>query len=194
MTKAEFIKELRLSLGRLKKAELKRTLEYYSELIDDRIDAGEREAEAIAALGSIESIAEQILSDAKEEGNLRRASRPINTALLILGSPIWVSLLIVAFALIFAVFVSVWAVVIAFIAADFAMAVSGLACIVGGALSGDLNSALFIIGSGCVSAAIGLALFYPVKLLTELCVRLVKWGGIAVGRFFKRLFKDPEVN
>ncbi len=194
MTKAEFIRKLRSSLGRLKKAELKQTLEYYSELIDDRVDAGESEAEAVAALGSIDDIAGSILGNASENGDLRPDSRPINTTLLILGSPIWLSLLIVAFAVILALFVTVWACIIAFIAADFALVVSGIGCIVGGAFSGSLNSALFIIGCGCISVAVGLALFYPIKLLTELCVKLIKWSSLMIAKPFKKVFSHSEVN
>ncbi len=194
MNKAEFLKALRSSLERLKKDELKRTLEYYSELIDDRIDAGESETEAVAALGSIEKISHQILADAAEQGNLRPNARPLNTTLLILGSPIWVSLMLVAFAVLLSIFIVIWSVVIAFIATDFALVVSGLGCILGGSLSGTLNSALFIIGVGCISAAVGLALFYPIKLLTDLCAKLVKWSVRMIARLFKKIFGKPEVN
>ncbi len=189
MNKARFLKALRSSLARLKKDELRRTLEYYAELIDDRVDAGESEADVIASLGSTEKISYQILADAAEEGNLRPTARPLNTVLLIIGSPLWLSLALAAFVVILAIFVSVWSVVISFIATDFALVVSGIALIVGGSLSGNLNSALFIIGCGCVSTAIGIALFYPIKLLTELCVRLVKWSALALGKTVRGFFK-----
>ncbi len=194
MNKAEFLRKLRSALSRLKKDERRRTLEYYSELIDDRIDAGESETDAVAALGSIERISHQILADAAEQGNLRPDAKPLNTTLLILGSPIWVSLMLVAFAVLLSIFVAIWSVVITFIATDFALVVGGLGCILGGSLSGTLNSALFIVGVGCFSAAIGLSLFYPVKLLTDLCVKLVKWSVRMIARLFKKIFGKPEVN
>ena len=63
MTKQEFTEQLRAKLQGLPEAELEERLLFYSEMIDDRIEEGESESEAISAIGNIDEIAEQILSD-----------------------------------------------------------------------------------------------------------------------------------
>ena len=61
----------------------------------------------------------------------QRRMEPWMIVLLVLGSPVWVSLLIAAASVVFAVFVSLWAVVISLYAATFALAVSAVGLLVG---------------------------------------------------------------
>lgn len=68
MSKKEFIKKLGRTLSELPNDERAKTLDYYSELIDDRVESGASEEEAVAAMGDIGSIRESILADAKERG------------------------------------------------------------------------------------------------------------------------------
>ena len=65
MTKIEFSERLKQTLvGRgLPREEAAKSVEFYLEMIDDRVEDGMNEEEAVAALGSIEDIAEQILYD-----------------------------------------------------------------------------------------------------------------------------------
>ena len=52
MTKAKFLKELSKLLKDLPKDEVKERLNFYSEMIDDRIEDGLSEEEAIKSIGS----------------------------------------------------------------------------------------------------------------------------------------------
>ena len=63
MTKNEFLTELRAALAGLPEEDVEKSLEYYSEMIDDRIEDGLSEEESVADLGSIEDIRKQILKD-----------------------------------------------------------------------------------------------------------------------------------
>ena len=63
MTKVEFLAELRAALAGLPEADIEKSLDFYSEMIDDRVEDGLPEEEAVAALGSIEDIKTQILKD-----------------------------------------------------------------------------------------------------------------------------------
>lgn len=56
MTKSEFILSLTEALSQLPGSERGRILEYYEEMIDDRIESGMNEEEAVAAMGSIDDI------------------------------------------------------------------------------------------------------------------------------------------
>lgn len=63
MTKQEFIKELSDKLGRLSKEEKSEYIEYYSEMIDDEIEDGLDEEDAVDAMGDIENIADKIMKN-----------------------------------------------------------------------------------------------------------------------------------
>lgn len=64
MTKSDFILSLSEALADLPGQERVRVLEYYEEMIDDRIENGMAEEEAVAAMGSIEEILKEAAPDA----------------------------------------------------------------------------------------------------------------------------------
>ena len=63
MNKNTFIITLRERLKGLPSEDIDKSVDYYCELIEDRIEEGESEEEAIAALGSIDEIVQKILAD-----------------------------------------------------------------------------------------------------------------------------------
>lgn len=66
MTKTEFIQKLTEALTDLPGAERIRALEYFEEIIDDRIESGMNEEEAVAAMGSIDNILKETESEVKQ--------------------------------------------------------------------------------------------------------------------------------
>lgn len=54
MTKEQFLRAVRERLTGLPQSDIDRSLDFYSEMIDDRIDEGLSEEEAVAAMGSPE--------------------------------------------------------------------------------------------------------------------------------------------
>ena len=117
MTKQEFIKKLNKKLSGLTRVEVKERLAFYSEMIDDRIEEGLSEGEAVSAVGDIDRIAMQI----KNEGNLDTGSEREKkkrltageTVLVIFASPIWIPLLLAALAVMASVYAVIWSVIIA---------------------------------------------------------------------------------
>ena len=63
MKKSEFIEALRGRLQGIPREDLEERLAFYEEMIDDRIEDGLSEEEALAAVGSVESVAEAILQE-----------------------------------------------------------------------------------------------------------------------------------
>ena len=63
MNKEIFIKELKKGFKRLPGEEKRKQLSYYSELIDDMIEDGMSEAEAVARLGDVKDICDNILKE-----------------------------------------------------------------------------------------------------------------------------------
>lgn len=63
MTKAEFLKALEEKLSALSAQDRVASLAYYEEIIDDRMEEGLCEADAVAAAGPVEEAAAQLLAE-----------------------------------------------------------------------------------------------------------------------------------
>lgn len=68
MTKREFLDELRQLTGALSDGERARLLEYYTEMIDDRMEEGVGEEEAVGALGDPAALASALVPVPREGG------------------------------------------------------------------------------------------------------------------------------
>ena len=111
MTKKEFLAALRRKLRTVPQAELRERLGFYSEIIDDKMEEGLTEGEAVADVGNIDEIATQILADVEiPEIKSKAAASPWQIILLIIGSPIWLSILISVYAVMWSVVITLWAV------------------------------------------------------------------------------------
>ncbi|MDL2289561.1 DUF1700 domain-containing protein [Clostridia bacterium OttesenSCG-928-F22] len=194
MTKSEFLLALRKALYPLPEEEIQKTLAYYSEIIQDAMEEGMTEQEAVASLESVEVIAEKILYDTplnvliKERA--RKSGRVVSTVLIIAGSPLWVPILLALLAVLLAGFVALWAVVLALGAVTVALVFVGIALFIYSVpafglwgIAGTLamvGAALCILGIGiCSVYIVYFAAKGVIKLLT-LLVRKVK------SAFFKK--------
>jgi uncharacterized membrane protein len=165
MNKQEFLAELKGRLHALDEVEIKKTLAYYAEIIDDRVEEGMTEEQAIEGMESIGAIAEQALQDAPLS-QLIRAKKPRNLsagtiALLVLGSPVWLPLLIAALAIVLSVFVVIWSLVVSLWAVVVSFAAGGLASIVAVPFVGGMASTLVYLGTGLALIGTALLLYQP---------------------------------
>ena len=183
MDKLDFLLALGQRLDVLSDEDRRASLDYYSEMLDDLIESGMTEQEAVVSLGSVDAIAEEILMDvplpklvkAKMKGKRRMTGTELT--LLIVGFPIWFPLLISVFAVIFSVYVSLWAVVISLYAADLSLAVSAPAALVGAILlfvAGEPASALLFLGAMLVLAGLSILLFHGCNAAAKGVVRFGK--------------------
>lgn len=126
MNKQEFLRRLETGLAGLGGDELEGCIHFYDEMIDARMEEGLKEENAVASLGSVDDIVAQIISEqplikaAKLRVVERKGISVWAIVLIVLGSPVWVSLLAAAVALLAAavavylsVLISLWAVDIA---------------------------------------------------------------------------------
>ncbi|MBQ4620421.1 MAG: DUF1700 domain-containing protein [Clostridia bacterium] len=172
MNKQKFLIRLKKALRGCSATEIQSRLAFYSEMIDDRVEEGFSEKEAIQAIGDPVQIAEEIRM---ELGEKKKDRRPLSTGakiLIALGSPIWLSLLIAASAVVFSlvislaavvfsVFVCMFAALICVFAAVFALGVSALACLIAGiacAFEGMFMQLLLWTGVSFVCAGLCIAL------------------------------------
>ena len=190
MTKQEFQAALTHALAGLPEEDVLRTVEYYSEMIDDRIEDGAPEAEAVAAVGSVEEIAAQVLSEVSLPKLIKNKLKPKRRlsgweiTLLVLGFPLWFPLLISAGAVLLSVYISIWAIIISLYATDLSLGCSALACLAGCVVMLATGySALSLVSLGAALLLAGLTIF--MLLGCNLAAR----GLIALSRAFGRAIK-----
>lgn len=183
MNKEAFILALGERLSELPWEEVDERLAFYAEMIDDRIEEGLSEEDAVAAVGSVDEIASQIIADIPLSQLVRKKLRPRRrlgagtVALLVLGSPVWLPLLISAFAIVLSLYVSLWAVVISL----WAVVASLLGCTVGGIVSGIIftlngngTAGAAMIGCTLMCAGLSILLFFACKAATKAVAQLAK--------------------
>lgn len=167
MDKLDFLMALEEALSQLPEEDRRSSIEYYSEIIEDRMEEGMSETEAVASLGAPDKIAEQILMDmplSKLVKSKVKKRRPISAGeivLLILGFPLWFPLLVAVLAVIFSIYVSLWSVVISLYAVFAALAASAFGVALGGialCIFSGIPQGFFLLGAGLTCA--GLALFF----------------------------------
>ena len=101
MNKQEFLRTLERLLKSLPKQESQKMLDYYAEMIEDRMEEGMSEENAVEDLGDVGVIAHQILSTQPvKEKKLSNPVKGLIVALLILGSPLWACIALALLALI----------------------------------------------------------------------------------------------
>ena len=199
MTKNEFLSALEKRLSGLPKEDMERSIEFYAEMIDDRMDDGMSEEEAVSALGDMENIVSEILNEIPLTKIIKKRmapSRKLKTweiVLLILGAPLWLPLVIVAACLVLVLYLVIWVVVICIYVLNLALFAGSLGFIafgVYGIIGGNILKGIFYIGLGITSLGLGLFCLLLSKVATK--------GAIAVGKglwlCIKRLFMRKEKN
>jgi len=176
MNKQDFLTISRKGLSGLPKDEIEERLSFYSEIIDDRMEEGLSEEDSIRDLGTTDEIISQIVSDiplskiVKEKIKPKKKLKTWETILLILGSPIWASLLIAAAAVIFSLYVASWALIISLWAVFVSFGASFLGGIIGGiilALNGNISTGIALISAGIVCAGLCIFAFFGCKAATK---------------------------
>ncbi|MBQ9783639.1 MAG: DUF1700 domain-containing protein [Clostridia bacterium] len=189
MTRNEFLSALAQKLYGVPEKDKESSLEYYGEMINDRIEEGMTEEEAVAALGSPEEIATQILRElplpklVQARVKPRRALRAWEIVLLILGAPVWLPLLLAAAVVILAIYVVLWSLVVSLAAVNVSVAAVSLVGFTGAVAflaEGGLADRLVMLGMGLVGAGLSILLFFGVRYAAQGVIWLGKkiWQGL----------------
>lgn len=195
MNKTEFLQALAEKLTFLSRKEVEERCNYYMEMIDDGMEEGLTENEALAALGSIEDIAAQILADtpltllAKERIKPERRLNGWEITAVVLGFPLWFSLLAAAFAVAAGIYASWWAVIISL----WAVFVSVAACSVAGFVAcailctgAELSAGLVMLAAGIFCGGLSIFVFFGCKAVTGVSLKLTKKIALWVKSCFVR--------
>ncbi len=183
MTKHEFLIELRRQLEKLSVADVEMSLDYYAEMIDDRIEEGASEEEAVKSIGSPLEIAAQIQNEKASEGEEKSSATPRRRlaaweiVLLILGAPIWLPLLVSVLTVIVSVFAVIWSLVAGLWGAEIsvgACAVMGILYLPIYLVQGKIWAGVTLLGTGIFLAGLSIFLFYGCRYATVGALALSK--------------------
>ena len=193
MTKQEFIANLRARLSALPKEELEERISFYCEIIDDRTEEGLSEEEAVSAIGSVDEIAEQIISDiplskiVKEKVTPKRRFKVWEIVLLALGSPVWLSLSVAAVAVILSLYVSLWSIIASLWAVFASFTGSAFGVIIAGCVFIFTDFALVglsMIGASLILAGVAVFSFFGCKAATKGIIALTKKMALGTKKLF----------
>lgn len=193
MTKHEYLAVLAKGLCDLPAGERDRFLDYYREMIEDRIEEGLDEGEAVAAIGEPDAVLREIRREVapqpEKPAAKKRVWRTWEIVLLVLGSPLWLSLLLAAVSILFSLAVTLWSLVVVVYAVTLSLLVCGLfglgySLVL--ALAGAGGSlALLVLGGGLFCAGGGMLCLLACVAATRGSMYLCRltWRGL------RRLFR-----
>lgn len=197
MTRELFLEQLQIALTDAKIEHVDSLVEYYNEMICDRIEDGMEEQDAIAALGSIDEIIKEMILE-KPIGTLVKdtVTKSHHTAkesgkntlwmvFIILGSPLWIPLLLTLLIILGVIYMIPWIMIMTFfiILASFGIsALAGIISFVNCLISMDIGTALVSLGVALILGSLSVFLVKPVLWLTKQTLQL----GASVIRSIKK--------
>ncbi|MDV4150726.1 DUF1700 domain-containing protein [Clostridium sp. AL.422] len=187
MNKSTFIDTLRKSLKLLDEDERNKFISYYEEIIEDYKESGFTEKEVIKKIGSPQSIANNILSE-QDIININIPSfksKILNIILLILGFPLWGSLLLAVILLILSAYIIIWCI-------PFTTGVTSISFFAASLLSiiGSPFMMADILSVGIIQLGVGIALVGTSILLGLITIYLSKKIIIITMQLTFNIFKS----
>ncbi len=183
MTKMQFLIALHDRLAGLPQSDKEERLNFYSEMIEDRMEDGLSEEQAVEEIGTVDAVVAQIVADtpltkiAKEKIKPKRKLKAWEIVLLAVGSPVWLALLVAAVAVLLSLYVSLWVVIVSLWAVFAAMvgcAVSGIAGGIAIAIAENNLAGVALLGMGLICAGLAILLFFGCQAATKGTVLLTR--------------------
>lgn len=195
MLKSEFLELLKKELYGLPEEDVRGHLEFYAEMIDDRIEEGLSEEAAVAAIGPIEDIVSHIIAEIPllsvvKERLMPKSTLPIwKMALIVLLSPIIFSLAVAAASVAVSLYAALWSALVALWATFAALVVASPAAIMSGVIMtfGSGVPGVVLMCAGLISAGLAIFAFFGCKEATRLTLVMTKKITVWIkGLFIKR--------
>ncbi len=208
MTKLEFLTQLESGLGVLTESDAQERLNFYSEMIDDRVEEGLSEEQAVAQIGDVNEIIASILAEIPQRAapkqpvivtpkpepkviaapqKEKKGIRAWQIVMLIVGAPLWIPLLAAALVIVLALLAVLWSVVVCMWAVFAALAGIGAGGVISGiatTVSGNLPIALQLLGMGLAGAGLAIFAFHGCLALTKGSAYLTKIVCKGIFRLF----------
>ena len=191
MNKEEFFTLFRHELSGLPKDDLEERIAFYEEIINDKMDEGKTEEQAISELDSVQTIVNQIASETslmklvKEKYKFNRSLRGWEIAMLILGFPLWFPLLLTGIVLLLVFYILTWLISILAVAVEASLASGGVWSIVcfSGALV-DGNAELMLLGMGLCGIGAAVLFLFVCKHAFKFNFRISKGLFLGIKKSF----------
>lgn len=177
MSKQEFLKKISEGLSNLPEEDVNKFVDYYCEMIDDGMEDGLSEEEAVETLGSVDDIVASIMMDMPISKLVKTRVKPSHTLraweiiLIVLGFPIWGSLLCAGIAVVFSLYIALFSVIFALYAVGVAIVICAVAGILGMVLmlctGKGITIALFLLGFGLISVGIAILIFPLLNMMAK---------------------------
>lgn len=191
MNKIEFINELRTKLKGLPKDDVDERMNFYSEMIDDLIEDGKSEEEAINELGGVDKVISEISKETPLKKLIKEKTRPKHELkawqiiLIILGFPLWFPLITIMCVLVLVLYVLIWVFVIVIYALDLVFTITSFAALLAFII------VLFVpyfnygyLGIGIFSIGLSILFFFASVAITKLAIKLSKNILIGIKKIF----------
>lgn len=182
MNKEEFLNELKNGLSGLPENDVEERVSFYGEMIDDRVEEGMSEEEAVAGIGPVSELAAQHIPEAPSvnavgEKITAHSWQVWEIVLLVLGFPLWFSLLVAAAAVVLSMYLVVWALLITLWsvwASMTACVLSGLVVVTVCFAQGEIASGILMLGVSFFLAGVSILGFFGCTAASKGVIRLTK--------------------
>ena len=200
MLREEYLSNLKEKLAANKIPGIDSMIEFYDEVISDRMEDGMSEEDAVAAMEDADAIVKSALLDkpiaALMVNSARKKHQEANekghgalfVVLAIVGFHIWFPLLVAFFAILFSIYIAMWAIVVSIYAVELAFAITAVAsffaCFT--FLMGQIPfaTAIALLGCALIFAGLAILLWKPVVIITKWMIKIIK----EVFRSIKKIF------
>lgn len=195
MNKRQFLAAVEERLKGLPSEDIARALDYFGEMIDDLIEDGLSEEEAVAAMGPAQEASERIMMDMPLKKVVRARTKPQRAlkaweiALLALGSPLWASLLLTALALVLTAYILLWTIV----AALYSVVLAVLTCALAGAAAGavyifsaNVPGGIMLLGCSLICAGLTILMLLGCNRIAAAMAGLSRTTGRRIKSLFVR--------
>ena len=190
MSKKEFLAKLKKRLRGLPSEEVESQLNFYSEMIDDKIEDGINEYSAVREISKVIFKDNGDFDDAfNKQDKQKRKPSAVEITLLILGSPIWLSLIVVAVALFLSLYITFIAVLISLWAVFISLACSSVGSIIFGifvTFTTNTLTGIALIGAAFVCAGLTVIFYLLCKHLTKCTPMFTKTAFRAFFKLFSK--------
>lgn len=196
MTKREFLDALSHRIRSLPKEEQNRTITYYNEILEDYIEDGMTEEEAVEQLEDVDVIAKKILRgdepSSQGEGTIPKKEKKNTTLIIVLaiiGFPIWFPILMTFFSAVFTVITALFSIMISLLVVPLGLAAGA----VGGVCvspvlfcTGQVAKGFVMLGGGLICGALAIVSIILAIWIVKWIWRLICWICRKVKRLFTR--------
>ena len=196
MTKQNFIEKLKKELKDESYETVCQAINYYEEMIDDLMEDGYREEEAILKLGNVKDILKNMKAqEVVEISKMKKSTVVTITILLILGFPLWGSLLAAAACLVLSFYILIWCIPILTVALGIGGFLSFVVGILGSfILFGDsVSLGLTQLGITALLGALSIIGFYLTYLVSGRILHFTKKINRKIKNWLFNIFRKVGI-